>query len=129
MNGQGPGLNPEARTADMFRRTPKVKNELLEAAAGGKLPELAEAGVSVDELKAFVEGKRTGPFESAGPGVETPRQRSLEAIVRRFGRPVLLIQNGSFAPPASVSLKNKLEPHRARLEEAIKRVGRVEFMN
>ena len=128
MNGQGPGLNSEARTADLFRRTPKVKNEQLEAAAGGKLPELADAGVSVDELKSFVEGRRPRAFESAG-GPETPKQRQLEAIVRRFGRPVLLIENDTYVTPTSVTLKNKLEPHRAALNKAIARVGRVEFIN
>ena len=119
----------EARTTDLIRRTPKLQAELLERAQKGELKDLEHLGVTPEEFAAFIEGKRTGGFESTRGGQETPRQRGLEAIVRKFGRPVLLVQNGTYAEPDSPTVKAQLLPHRARIDAGIARVGRVEFLN
>jgi endonuclease G len=49
--------------------------------------------------------------------------------VRRYGRPVILVENDSFDAPELPSVRDAIEPHRARIEHAVKRVGRVEFIN
>lgn len=49
-----------------------------------------------------------------------------EAIVRRVGRPSLLISNGAMEVPPGNTWKARLWPVRARLERAITSVGRVE---
>src|SRR5262249_57786089 len=84
-------MNAEARTADLLRRMPNIRQEILEKIDRGELGPVEQLGVAASDLRTFVEGKPLrGGLESAGQ--ETPRQRALEAIVRRFGRPVLLIQ-------------------------------------
>jgi len=55
--------------------------------------------------------------------------RGFEAIVERFGRPSLLVKNGTFEMPASDTWKARLDPTRSRLERAINSVGRLELVN
>lgn len=52
-----------------------------------------------------------------------------EAIVKRFGRPSLLIRNDTFEVPASDTWKSILFPHKSKLDAAIPSVGRVEFVS
>jgi hypothetical protein len=52
-----------------------------------------------------------------------------EAIVKRFGRPVLLVRNDTFEVPASDTWKAILLPYKARLDAAIPCVGRVEVVS
>lgn len=49
-----------------------------------------------------------------------------EAIILRFGRPSLLVQRDTFDVPASDTWKARLDPTRAKLETAIRSIGRVE---
>ena len=120
--------NPESRTAALFRQKPELRDEILKKIDSGEMGNVAELGVQHEELKAFVEGRpRLGYAESAAQ--ETGHQRALEAIVRRFGRPVLLIQNNTYVAPELPSVVQELAPHRPRIEAAIKKVGRVEFIN
>ncbi len=53
----------------------------------------------------------------------------LEAIVRRFGRPVLFIQQGTYAEPESEKWRGALEAARANLEAVIPSIGRIEARN
>jgi endonuclease G len=62
-----------------------------------------------------LETLRTGTLDAA-----------TEAIVRRFGRPSLLIRNDTFEVPPADTWKARLYPTRSRLEHAIRSVGRVE---
>lgn len=55
--------------------------------------------------------------------------RELEAIVRRFGRPVLFIQQNSIEEPESDLWKGKIEAARANLEAVIPSIGRIELRN
>jgi hypothetical protein len=52
-----------------------------------------------------------------------------EAIVKRFGRPVLLVRNDTFEVPASDTWKAILFPYKSRLDAAIPSVGRVELVS
>ncbi|MBS0160199.1 MAG: DNA/RNA non-specific endonuclease [Nitrospira sp.] len=116
----------EARAQALFARTPKIRLELLEKIERGQLDDLKTFGLEANELREFVEGRSTRPIQST---TSQSRQRGLEAIVRKFGRPVLLIQNGTYEEPSSLTIKNQLDPFRSKINEAIKRVGRVEFVN
>jgi endonuclease G, mitochondrial len=53
----------------------------------------------------------------------------LEAIVRRFGRPVLFIQQNVIAQPDSDLWRDKIEAARANLERVIPSIGRIEARN
>jgi hypothetical protein len=55
--------------------------------------------------------------------------RGFEAIVERFGRPSLLVRNGTFEIPSSDIWKARLFPTQIRLDKAIRSVGRLEFVN
>ena len=121
-------MTPESRILDLFRWTPRLREELLSKLEVGELQEVEQAGVGRDELKGFLERMlRSRGLESLP--LDSPRARALEAIVRRYGRPVLLIQNDTYTAPELSSVLQQLEPHRQRIEAAIKSVGRVDFVN
>lgn len=52
-----------------------------------------------------------------------------EAIVKRFGRPVLLVRNNTFEIPASDIWAATLFPNKSKLDAAIPSVGRVEMVS
>lgn len=120
-------MDAAARTLDLLRRSPGVREELLDKARRGELADLERLGVTADEVVALTEGRtpRGAP--------RTPGRRAVvygvEAIVRKFGRPVLLVQHDTYAAPESETVAAELAPHRANIEAAIKRVGRLEFRN
>lgn len=55
--------------------------------------------------------------------------RGFEAIVERFGRPSLLVKNGTFEIPSADTWKARLFPTQSRLDKAIRSVGRLELIN
>jgi endonuclease G len=116
------------RTNRIFAKTPKLKDEILEAAAGGRLSILAKLGISKDTFEAALTGRRSRNegLEGISRGSEMPGG-SLEAIVRVVGRPPLLIKDGTYEKPPTESLRKKLEPHRKRINAVVASVGRVEF--
>jgi endonuclease G len=116
----------ESRTNDLLRKNPKLKEQLLERAARGELPELDRFGVKSDEFVASVEGR---PMGGATESMGGPSGHAVEAIVRRYGRPVLLVQHGAYVEPDLADLAAELLPNRERIKQAIARVGRVEFVN
>jgi endonuclease G len=65
------------------------------------------------------------------PRVLTPQRINadpvLEAIVLRFGRPSLLIEDSKYQIPESEVWSGRLDPYREFLEQAIPSVGRVEL--
>ena len=52
-----------------------------------------------------------------------------EAIIKRFGRPVLLVRNDTFEVPASDTWKAILYPYKSKLDAAIPSIGRVELVS
>lgn len=55
------------------------------------------------------------------------RSGNFEAIVMRFGRPSLIVRNGTFEVPASDTWKARLNPYKSMIDRAINSVGRVEL--
>ncbi|HXG66950.1 MAG TPA: DNA/RNA non-specific endonuclease [Blastocatellia bacterium] len=53
--------------------------------------------------------------------------RNFEAIVERYGRPSLLVRNGTFEVPEADTWKARLYPTKERLDRAIRSVGRLEL--
>jgi len=69
-------------------------------------------------------------IETVLPGIRPPhgvRTGSYEAIVERFGRPSLLVQQSSFDIPLADQWRAQLEINRVKIERAIQAVGRVEL--
>lgn len=72
--------------------------------------------------------------ESAGDAREAlnvvvANEGSNEAIIRRFGRPALLVRNNTFEVPVSDTWAATLYPNKSKLEAAIPSVGRVEVVS
>ncbi len=65
------------------------------------------------------------------PGAAMPEPTSAreEAIVLRWGRPSLLVRNGTFEQAESPTWRAALEAARTRIEQAVARVGRVELLD
>ncbi|MET7650927.1 MULTISPECIES: serine protease [unclassified Streptomyces] len=118
---------------------PELKKEFLDrfeeirdaVAATGGLESVgsAEAVLDVDRASAAVERMAEGTWRGDDSGVE--------AIVRRFGRPVYLVRQGTFAAfadapdgvPESEVVAARMEAARPRLEGVIPSVGRIDLRN
>jgi len=75
-----------------------------------------------------------GAPKAAGGAADRIRARAAnvpgtEAIVRRFGRPTLLVRNGTFEVPPSDIWTQRLYAAKSRLDRTIASVGRVELAN
>ena len=120
-------MDAESRTLDLLRRSPGVREELLDKALRGDLPDLERLGVTAEEVVALAEGRR--PRGGPQPAGRRAVVFGVEAIVRKFGRPVLLVQNDTYVAPDSATVAAELAPHRTHIDAAIRRVGRLEFRN
>lgn len=61
------------------------------------------------------------------PPLTPSEQVGLEAVILLFGRPALLVQNGTFpAPPAGWEI---LDAHRPQIEQSLRSVGRIDVLN
>ncbi len=76
-------------------------------------PVTMEARETRTALKRLREGVPTVDFHT-------------ESIVRRTGRPVMLVRGNTFEPPQSEVWRDRLEPARAAINQAILATGRVE---
>ena len=63
--------------------------------------------------------------ESHGANLDTIGMA--EAIIMRFGRPSLLIRDGTFEEPQSDTWRQRLDPFRSAIDGAIASVGRIEL--
>jgi endonuclease G, mitochondrial len=72
-----------------------------------------------DKIKGLIEGLNRGQEAEVDPGYE--------AIIRKWGRPVLYIQDDAIEQPRLELWKARLEPARQRLQERVPRIGRVEL--
>lgn len=91
---------------------PRLSNEILK-----RLP---RPGQGLEGLESnLAPNKRLRRMLEENPG--------LEKIVRRTGRPVLMVRNGTFELPSVDRWRGPLEAARPHLERAIRSVGRVEL--
>jgi endonuclease G len=75
--------------------------------------------VESHKVRESVEGIASGRESDAPP--------QFEAIIKKYGRPVLFIQNGIIEEPVLTLWKERLKLARATLEAAIPSVGRIEL--
>ena len=85
-----------------------------------------EGGIDPSALEAAAESMAEGRWDSSDSG--------LEAIIRRFTRPVYLIRRGTFLPPQDNSPDSHeiiayLEAARSRLNQVIPSIGRIDLRN
>jgi len=85
-----------------------------------------EGGVDPSAVEAAAESMAEGRWDSSDPG--------LEAIIRRFTRPVYLIRGGTFLPPQDNSpdshqIAAYLEAARSQLNQVIPSIGRIDLRN
>ena len=104
------GGGPESTTAGAPRAPAPVVQPVVVTA-----PVRSEPTSALDAREAVMDAVATVGFN--------------EAIVKRFGRPVLLVRNDTFEVPASDTWKAILLPYKARLDAALPSVGRVEIVS
>lgn len=68
-----------------------------------------------------------GAIEGLASGKESTTSFEYEAIIRKYGRPVLYIQDGVIEEPVLALWKDRLRPARKALEAVIPSVGRIEL--
>ena len=68
-------------------------------------------------------------IERMSRGETLPYDASLEAIIRKTGRPPLIIQNSTFSIPTSEIWKERLQAAQSLLKNIIPSVGRIEVKN
>jgi endonuclease G len=122
-----------------------LTDEIRDLASKGQLRAVKQRRLDPRELEEHLAEETRVPrlerleaptLEERPPLVRPPLVRppqpsisSLEAIVLDYGRPSLLIRDGTFEVPESPLWKQTLAMSRSRIEEAITRVGRVELLN
>ena len=127
-------LEARGRALELVARRPGLRDELLEQAHGGALPGLTRAGLSPSDLESFLDG---GAVEVAEPSVPDGEPEPLgldvdlrvEAVIRDFDRPTVLVVDDTWEPPDNPSMSAELEAARPKLEVILGRIGRVEFRN
>ncbi|WP_421943351.1 DNA/RNA non-specific endonuclease [Pedobacter sp.] len=96
--------------------------ELRERLGGGyQLKKAGKFGIDNKTVMAVIEGS-SATLESAAPV-----NPFLEAVIKDFYRPSLLILNNSFSIAEADEWKKRLEPYRSNIEQRIPSVGRIEF--
>ena len=89
----------------------------LDSDAAGE--ELEKVKIDSDHLKSTV--------EKLAEGLEAELSFEDEAIIRKYGRPVLYIQDGKIQEPILALWKKRLAAAREKLERVIPSIGRVEL--
>jgi endonuclease G len=115
---------------------PSMQGDLFssinDAIATGRI-DPARFGVSRDEIASFLDRGGSSSLEGAsasGLGLDSIQNPvGLEAIVRRVGRPPMLIRNDRVEFEAVPQLPQFTAAHARRAERFIPSVGRVEFVN
>ena len=113
---------------------PELKREFLDrfdelassVAAGHGGLEGLEGGPTADQAADAAASMAEGTWSSGGGG--------LEAIIRRFTRPVYLVRRSTFASPAdgfpdSTEIAQRLEDARAPIEAVVPSAGRIDVRN
>ncbi len=116
-------LSDPALKSEFFARIDEIAAN-ADAESGGL--EGLEGGISPTEIRDVAESMAEGRWDSSDPG--------LEAIIRRFLRPVYLVQRGTFALPAENSalshrITARLDAARSKLDRVIGSTGRIDLRN
>lgn len=108
------------------RSRPKAKTEGLEKMTKEAVePPVPAEQVLEDGRRAVL--KVRDATDPAAVSLTPDEQLGLEAVILIFGRPALLVQNGTFpAPPPGWEA---LEAQRPRIEATLGSVGRIELLN
>lgn len=132
-------LQDDALVREIASRVPLLQSEQSQGGAGGESTiEGATTGGSgartITERPLVVSSPAQPETESAAGAREAVEAVVAsvgfnEAIVKRFGRPVLLVRNDTFEVPASDIWKGILYPYKSKLDAAIPSVGRVELVS
>lgn len=104
--------------------------EFDEGVGGGSPEREVRQAVRAARGQALLEGARGLEKLAADAGANlTPAESfGLEAIVLLVARPALLVQAGGFASLASLPQEwSMLDAHRTKIQESIRRVGRIEL--
>lgn len=113
-------MSPSPTPFESLLKDQDIVDEIGNRAAEGRLK------------NATSEAPRRRILERVQPSFRTEalgRDFDTEAIVLAFGRPSLLVRNGTFELPESTTWREILSLSRPRIEEAIARVGRIELIN
>lgn len=108
------------RNVDFLNYDPAIAEELRFILPGQ---------VAAREGRSVTEGLEVSTRALVGEPSEIIAGSDLEAIVLLFGRPALLVQDGTFEIPASDVWKNRLYPNKSKIETAIRSVMRVDVRN
>ncbi|MGH9881109.1 MAG: trypsin-like serine peptidase, partial [Pyrinomonadaceae bacterium] len=134
-------LRDDALVKEIAGKVPLLQTWLAPTAIGGResaIRESAVGGGAATGTVPMAETRVTAPAlttPGSGPEARNAVESAVssaglnEAIVKRFGRPVLLVRNDTFEVPASDTWKAILYPYKSRIDAAIPRVGRVELVS
>ncbi|GAB2689883.1 DNA/RNA non-specific endonuclease [Thalassiella azotivora] len=114
--------SPAATSLATSRRPDAVTRVLADPELAGELGRLARRRRAVHPQEA-APAAAPPPFGGAERG-----EHLSEAIVLRFGRPTLVVRNDTFEVPEADTWRSRLEPFKARLDAALRSVGRVEVL-
>ncbi|WP_246780845.1 DNA/RNA non-specific endonuclease [Rhizobium ruizarguesonis] len=109
-----------------------LRSSINDAISSGRI-DPSRFGVRQDEIESFLDRGVSSGFERAGASsrnldaIQNPV--GFEAIVRRVGRPPMLIRNDKIEFEPVALLPQFTEAHARRAERFIPSVGRVEFVN
>ena len=85
-----------------------------------------EAGETLEAVQMDA-GQVKGTVESLASGLESEIGLRQEAIIRKYARPVLFIQDGKIQEPVIPLWKERVSTARERLEQVIPSIGRIEL--
>jgi endonuclease G, mitochondrial len=108
-----------ARLQEILSIDPELAAELNGMSkAGVPLPRAAASGVHREMVKAVIE-----PL----PRSRDAKRPLTEAVIKTYGRPVLLVRDGKLELPESAVIRQRILQAKAAIETRIPAVGRVEF--
>ncbi|PUB81659.1 MAG: hypothetical protein DBP02_17755 [gamma proteobacterium symbiont of Ctena orbiculata] len=95
----------------LFRRNPKLADEIRQLASKGELPGISTLDVTKDAIEKFLDPSATATaarmtgLEGAHilPAPFGRQEAALEAIVLSVGRPPFLVKNGTYIVPSDVT--------------------------
>ena len=139
MNGLESILRNDALAREIAERVPLLQRNVPTAGGGNESTTASSAGPPTAATRAPLPSVSFTPALDAANSEAADAKEAVdvvvagagfnEAIVRRFGRPVLLVRNNTFEVPNSDIWAATLYPNKSKLDAAIPSVGRVEMVS